>query len=56
MDCTKLTREDEVRVFEALRWFGMPTAWFQRIEVTDSGQVFVGLTEILPKNSVNRIR
>jgi len=53
MDHTVLKRSEEKLVFDALRWFGMPMDWYQLIEVTDSGQVFVGLTEILPKGSIS---
>ena len=49
-----LTRDDERKIFDALKWFGMPIDYFQLIDVCESGAVYVGLTEILPRNSISQ--
>ena len=44
--CGSVNRE---LVKHALEWFGMPLD--SEIDVCESGQVYVGLTEILPRDS-----
>ena len=53
MQFVDLTRDEQNEVVKALRFLGMPTAWCQISDICESGQVFVGLTEVLPRGSVN---
>jgi hypothetical protein len=52
MDKNDLTHDQEKRIFAALKFFGMPPHYFHWADITESGQVFVGLTEILPKGGL----
>jgi hypothetical protein len=52
MDKNDLTQDQEKRIFAALKFFGMPPHYFHWTDITESGQVFVGLTEIMPKGSI----
>ena len=47
-----LTEAEQDEVFEALRWIGYPASEAQHVDICESGQVYVGLTEILPRGSV----
>lgn len=48
---TKMT--DQEKIHDALRWFGMHKD--SKVDICENGQVYVGLTEILPRNSVRDI-
>lgn len=53
MTACDLRRDDQDKVIAGLRWLGMPVAWIQRADVCENGSVYVGLTEVLSKGSVD---
>lgn len=47
-----MTCDERSKIAAALRWFGMlPTS---EVDICENGQVYVGLTEILPRGSVSK--
>lgn len=50
-----LSDADHAKVIEALKFFGFPVCSIIWIDICESGQVFSGLTEILPRGSVSYV-
>jgi hypothetical protein len=52
MNQADLTHDHHKAILDALKFFGMPPHYLHWADITESGQVFVGLTEILPRGSI----
>lgn len=51
MENCALQEKAQKRIDNALKWFGMSKT--SEVDICENGQVYVGLTEILPRNSMS---
>ena len=55
MEFNELTDDEQEEVKRALQFFGEPPERAPEVDLCESGQVYLGLTEIMPRGSIQYV-